>query len=428
MIPRASIRVQPAARFGGRLRVPGDKSIAHRYALLASLARGRSTIRNYAPGADCQATRSCLAALGVQIEGDSSTLFVIGRGQCSFCSPSAPLDARNSGTTTRLLAGLLAAHRFTATVTGDESLQRRPMRRVIAPLERMGATIASNAGRLPLTIRGGNLTAIDYVTEVPSAQVKSAVLLAGLHAAGTTRVTETHPTRNHTETALALFGAVVRADGLCVSVAGGQDLHPVEATVPGDLSSAAFWLVAAAAVPGGDVTVEEVGLNPTRRALVDVLARAGARVDTTIDSDEGGEPRGRVRVRYAGSTALVIEPADVPGLIDELPALAALATHGGEITVTGASELRVKESDRITALVTGLRALGADADELPDGFHVAGGRPLAGGEADAAGDHRLAMAFAVAALGARGESIIRGADAVDVSYPGFFEILSSLSA
>jgi 3-phosphoshikimate 1-carboxyvinyltransferase len=427
MAPRTSILVRPATRFGGRLRVPGDKSIAHRFALLAALASGQSIVRNYAPGADCQATRACLEALGVRAEGDTATLTIIGRGPCSFSSPGGALDARNSGTTTRLLAGLLAAHPFETTVVGDESLQRRPMRRVIAPLERMGATITSADGRLPMTIRGGGLQAIDHATEVPSAQVKSAVLLAGLHARGTTRVTESYPTRNHTEAALTRFGAVVRTDGLTVSIEGGQELRPIDAAVPGDLSSAAFWMCAAAAVPGGDVTIEQVGLNPSRTALLGILGRTGATVEATVASDDGGEPVGCIRVRHVGVLPLAIGPDEVPGVIDELPVLAALATHGGEITVTGASELRVKESDRIAALVAGLRALGADADELPDGFHVAGARQLKGGEADAVGDHRLAMAFAVAALGARSSSVVHGAEAVDVSYPGFFGILSSLA-
>ena len=257
--------------------------------------------------------------------------------------------------------------------------------------------------------------------------MKSAVLLAGLHAEGTTRVTEAHATRNHTELALRLFGAHVLTTGLSVSVEGGQELRPVAAAVPGDVSSAAFWLAAAAGIAGGDVELDGVGLNPTRTAILGVLARAGADVRADVELQDADEPAGHIRVRHAGLKPLVIAPAEVPALIDELPVLAALATHGGEITVTGASELRVKESDRIAALVSGLRALGASADELPDGFHVVGTAPLRGGEADAAGDHRLAMAFAVAALGARGPSVIHGAEAVDVSYPGFFEILSSLA-
>jgi 3-phosphoshikimate 1-carboxyvinyltransferase len=302
------------------------------------------------------------------------------------------------------------------------------MRRVVTPLERMGAVIETTSDRLPMTVHGRPLTAIAYRTEVPSAQVKSAILLAGLHARGTTRVTEPSPTRNHTELALGLFGAAVEMDGTSIALEGGQPLRPVDVAVPGDISSAAFWCVAAAAVPGGHVTIEEVGLNPSRGSVLDVLRRSGAEIETSVDRLNGGEPVGTVTVRHGGRRPLVIAPAEVPGLIDELPVLAALATHGGEITVTGASELRVKESDRITALVTGLRALGAEADELPDGFHVSGARRLRGGTADAAGDHRLAMAFAVAALGAEQPCVIDGADAVDVSYPGFFPTLASLSA
>lgn len=428
MVPRASIVIRPAGRFGGRLRVPGDKSIAHRYALLAGLAAGRSVVRNYAPGADCRSTRSCLEALGVRIEGAASMLTLIGRGSRGFSSPAGPLDAGNSGTTTRLLAGLLAAHPFTATISGDASLRRRPMNRVVTPLTRMGAAIDTCQGGLPMTIRGASLRGIDFRTEVPSAQVKSAILLAGLQASGTTRVTEAFPTRNHTELALRRFGASVQTTGATAAIEGGQELAPVDAEVPGDLSSAVFWAVAAAALPGGAVTIDRVGLNPTRRAVLDVLVRAGAEVHESIETMEGGEPAGRLSVRQGAPQPFVVTPDEVPALIDELPALAALATHGGEITVTGAAELRVKESDRISALVAGLRALGAEADELPDGFHVLGRHPLAGGTADAAGDHRLAMAFAVAALGARAPCTIAGAEAVDVSYPGFFDTLAALTS
>jgi 3-phosphoshikimate 1-carboxyvinyltransferase len=292
----------------------------------------------------------------------------------------------------------------------------------------MGAHITSAGGRLPMTIAGGPLAAIDHVTEVPSAQVKSAVLLAGLLAAGTTRVTEGAQTRNHTELALRQFGVALRVEGATAAIEGGQEPRPGEFTVPGDFSSAAFWCLAAAALPRSEIRVTGVGLNPTRTALLGVLARAGADVTTQVSSDDGGEAVGALIVRHAALRPFTIGPSEVPGLIDELPGLAALATFGGEVTVTGAGELRVKESDRISALVSGLRGLGADADELADGFHVSGRRPLAGGMADAAGDHRLAMAFAVAALGAREPSTILGSGAVDVSYPGFFDVLESLRA
>jgi 3-phosphoshikimate 1-carboxyvinyltransferase len=425
--------VDPARRVAGRIRVPGDKSISHRYALLSALADGTSRLRNYSPGADCAATLACLTALGVAIRreadpqsGRLSTVIVEGRGLGGLIGPRQVLDAENSGTTTRLLAGILAAHPFTSTLTGDRSLRRRPMKRVIEPLGRMGATIESVDGCAPLTITGGGLRAIEYTTPVPSAQIKSAILLAGLHIDGRTTVHEPAPTRNHTELAVPAFGGSIEADGSTVHVDGGRRLHAVDLPVPGDVSSATFWAVAAAALPGSDVTIEGVGLNPSRTALFDVLARAGAAVERMPDAGAPGEPAGAVRIRHNGLVPLVLTPDEVPALIDELPALAALATAGGELYVTGAAELRVKESDRISALAAGIRALGGDIDEFPDGFHIRGRRPLAGGSADAAHDHRLAMAFAIAGLAATGPTTVTGAEAVDVSYPGFFETLETL--
>jgi 3-phosphoshikimate 1-carboxyvinyltransferase len=428
-------RVRPATRIRGRLRVPGDKSISHRYALFAALAIGRSRVHHYSPGADCASTIACLRALGVPIQivpGDhpgAATLTIEGRGLRGLQAAAAPLDAGNSGTTMRLFSGVLAAHAFTSTLTGDESLRRRPMRRVIDPLTAMGARIASQDGRAPLDIAGGDLSPIDYAVPVPSAQVKSAVLLAGLQTAGTTIVRESFPTRNHTELALAAFGADVdvRADG-SVAITGGRPLRAFEATVPGDVSSSTFWAVAAAALPGSEIIIDDVGLNPSRIALFDVLRRLGADVEIAPAAPLHGEPRGQVVVRHRVVHPLVLGPEEVPGIIDELPALAALATFGGDLRVTGAGELRVKESDRITALAAGLRALGGEIEELPDGFHVVGRRRLAGGTADAATDHRLAMAFAIAALGASAPTVIAGADAVAVSYPGFFETLDTLTS
>ena len=412
--------------------MPGDKSISHRYAILAALAEGPSTIAQYAPGADCQSTLLCLRGLGVDVIEDTAGAFtVVGRGFGRLCSPDSPLDAGNSGTTLRLLAGVLAGRAFSSTLCGDASLSRRPMQRVIAPLEAMGAHIDAAEGRPPLTIHGARLHAISHRPETPSAQVKSAVLLAGLHAEGTTRIVEPAATRDHTERALTTFGGAARVEGLTISVAGGQRLHGQRLTVPGDLSSAAFWLVAAAALPGSRVVIVDVGLNPTRTALLDVLRRFGARVEATMTSADAGEPRGIVSVQHDRTGALDIGPDEVPGLIDELPAIAALAAHGGEVTVRGAAELRVKESDRIATLVAGFRALGIDADERPDGFAVRGrsndARPR-GGVADAHGDHRMAMAFAIAALAADRPCRIDGADAVAISYPDFFETLDRLRA
>jgi 3-phosphoshikimate 1-carboxyvinyltransferase len=427
----AATTVRPARRVTGTVGLAGDKSISHRYALLAALATGLSTIEQYSRGADCAATLDCLAASGVRIRktaspGEGLTVEIEGRGLRGLRAVSSPLDAQNSGTTMRLLSGVLAAHPFTSTLVGDASLMRRPMGRVIVPLELMGARIESHDKKPPLTVHGAALRGIRYRTEVPSAQVKSAILLAGLQSDGTTVVEESAATRNHTELALRAFGATVRVSGNTIELSGGQLLHAGEFVVPGDISSAAFWVAAAAAIPDSDVEIHNVGLNPTRTALLDVLRRGGAVVDEHVDREAGGEPSGRVRVRYGTPRSLTLGADQVPYLIDEIPALAAWASHGGELHVTGAAELRVKESDRISALVRGFQALGADVEEFTDGFHLRGSRRLRGGHADAAGDHRLAMAFAIAALGAESPSIISGADSVAISYPEFFSTLESL--
>jgi 3-phosphoshikimate 1-carboxyvinyltransferase len=429
------VAVTPATAVAGVLRVPGDKSISHRYALLAAIADGRSTIANYAPGADCASTLSCVAALGAIVSRTAATdpgapplITVEGRGVRGLRQSAGPLDCGNSGSTMRMLSGVLAAHPFLSTLIGDASLSRRPMRRIIGPLTKMGAILTAGPGdRPPLEIRGGELQAIRFAPDTPSAQVKSAVLLAGLQAGGETVVTEPAPTRDHTERALQTFGAAVAVDGRTITLRGGQRLSGCELQVPGDISSAAFMAVAAAALPGSDVTITHVGLNPSRAALLDLLKRFGAEVETTIDDEWNGEPVGRVRVRHGAMRELVITPDEVPEVIDELPVLATLGTFGGSVTVSGAGELRVKESDRIAELVAGLRALGADAEERPDGFQVRRGGQLTGGTVHAKHDHRLAMAFAIAGLGASGPTNIDGADAVTVSYPSFFEDLDALA-
>jgi 3-phosphoshikimate 1-carboxyvinyltransferase len=428
------VMVHPASSVRGRVRPPGDKSISHRYALLASIAEGPSRIRGYSTGGDCQSTLRCLRGLGVRVRQvgqdtrDGLDIEIEGRGLRGLQPPPGFLDAGNSGSTIRMLSGILAAQPFATSITGDDSLRRRPMRRIIVPLERMGARISSAEGHPPLTIEGtAKLTAIDYQPDVPSAQVKSAVLLAGLHADGATRVHEPVRTRDHTERALRLFGAAVSYVDRTVSIEGGQRLLGRTLTVPGDISSAAFWLVAASALAGSEVIVAEVGLNPTRTGIIDVLRRIGARVDIESSGmDEAGEPIGAVTVRHGDLRKITIAPEEVPGVIDELPVLGALATHGGALTVTGAQELRVKESDRISALVEGFRRMGADIDEQPDGFEVRATRRLRGGDVDAHQDHRLAMAFAIAALGASGPTTIHGAGAAAVSYPEFFSVLESL--
>jgi 3-phosphoshikimate 1-carboxyvinyltransferase len=426
--------VHPARCVRGHLSVPGDKSISHRYALLAALATGRSILRNYAPGGDCASTLHCLAGLGVTVERTQSSddvpeVWLVGRGLCGLTQAAGPLDCGNSGSTMRMLAGVVAAHPFVTTLTGDRSLSRRPMRRIMAPLTQMGARLqAAEGDRPPLTIHGTELEGITFAPDVPSAQVKSAVLLAGLQARGQSRVTEHVPTRDHTERALAAFGVDVERTGETISLRGGQPLSAVDARVPGDISSAAFVMAAAAALPGSDVTIEHVGLNPSRTAIIDVLRRFGVDIEAQETAVWQGEPVGRLRVRAQGLGSLDLGADIVPSVIDELPVLAALATAGGELRVTGASELRVKESDRITALVNGLRAMGADADELRDGFHIRGRTPLAGGVVQAHEDHRLAMAFAIAGLSARAPVAIEGAHAAAVSYPTFFDDLERLRA
>jgi 3-phosphoshikimate 1-carboxyvinyltransferase len=425
--------ITPARRLAGTVRVPGDKSISHRYALIAALADGRSQLTNYAPGADCRSTLACLRQVGVEILEDThGALTVLGRGSAALSSPRDALDCGNSGTTMRLLAGVLAGQRFSSRLIGDPSLSRRPMTRVITPLARMGARIEGTNGCAPLVIDGAPLHAIAHRAEVPSAQVKSAVLLAGLLAEGQTSVAEPAQTRDHTERALTAFGARVLVDALTVSIDGGQRLSAQPLSIPGDFSSAAFWMVGAAALPGSRVELVDVGLNPTRTALVGVLQRFGARVGIHTTAIDAGEPRGTIVVEGDRRGAVEISPEEVPGLIDELPAIAALAAHGGEVSVKGATELRVKESDRIATLVAGFRALGIDADERNDGFVVRGpdGSSVqpAGGVADARGDHRMAMAFAIAALGGNRPSTIAGSDAVVISYPGFFETLGRLVA
>ena len=427
--PADAAVVRPAARISGRVRVPGDKSISHRYALLGALADGTTRISNYSPGADCAATLACLAALGVRIRREGGEVEIEGRGVRGLAASNAPLDAANSGTTMRLLAGVVAAHPFKTVIGGDASLSRRPMRRVLDPLTRMGARVESEDGRPPLTIHGGDLRGIEFQPPVPSAQVKSALLLAGLQGSGRTSVLEPVPTRDHSERALRAFGVQLTTENGRIDIEGGQRLRGRQAEVPGDISGAAFWATLAAGRPGADVEVERVGLNPSRTAMLEILRRAGADVSTAVAGEMQGEPVGTIRIAAARMRSFRIDPSEVPAVIDEIPAFAALGAllpEGEAMEVRGAGELRVKESDRIARLAQGLRALGAAVTEYDDGFRI-DARPLTGGTADSAGDHRLAMAFAIAATGAAGPTTITGAAAVDVSYPGFFDELQRLT-
>ena len=414
----------------GTLGVPGDKSISHRYVLLGAIAHGATTITNLAPGQDVAATVQAIRTLGVEVDRyGAGDIRVTGRGLAAFYPPGVPIDAANSGTTMRLLAGVLAGGPVHVTLTGDASLQRRPMQRVIEPLAAMGGRLTATAGRPPIDIEGMPLHGIDWRMALPSAQVKSAVLLAALAATGTTRVHEPAPTRDHTERAFPAFGLALDAEDGWLAVGGGQ--RPIAPhtplRAPGDPSSAAVWACAAAALPGSSVTIEGISLNPRRLAWAGVLERMGARIVMGADAGDAGEPTGWIRVSHEAHRAATITPAEVPGLIDELPVLAARAALGAGLEVSGASELRVKESDRITALVAGLRGLGVAAEERPDGFAIDGTTPPSGGQADAAHDHRLVMTFALVGLGARGPSVVTGADAVAVSYPDFAQDLERLT-
>jgi 3-phosphoshikimate 1-carboxyvinyltransferase len=413
------------------MEVPGDKSISHRYAILAALARGRSEISHYSAAADCQSTLDCVAGLGVGVEktgrNGGAEVVVTGGGVDGLQASRRPLDAGNSGTTMRLLTGILAGQRFDSTLTGDASLRLRPMRRVIEPLERMGARIqAQQANFAPLDIRGTTLKPIEYKLPVASAQVKSAVLLAGLFADGETSVEEPVPTRDHTEVALQEFGADVRRAAHVVTVSGRPKLHARKLLVPGDLSSAAFLMGAALVLGGSNVVIRNVGLNPTRSAVLDVLGSWGAPVNIVALRGESGELIGDVAIRHAEISGGILSGELIALLIDELPMLAALGPYTEQgVEIRDAAELRVKESDRVAVLADNLRRMGASVEERPDGLRVEGknrGR-LHGAEIDPRGDHRMAMAFAVAALGAEGSSVIRDSECVGISYPDFFEVL-----
>lgn len=413
-----TLRISGPRRVGGEVHVPGDKSLSHRAYLFGAIADGPSRIRGPLQSLDCRSTRACLEALGVQFE-DHGPLDVTVHPPDQLQQPTRELDCGNSGTTMRLLTGLLAGYPITATLVGDGSLSRRPMGRVRTPLTQMGARIQGDTA--PLTVHGTYpLQAIDCVSPVASAQVKSAVLLAGLRAEGVTRVTEPILSRDHTERMLRAMGLTVTSNGTTASVVGGQRPRAFAFDVPGDISSAAFWMVAAAIAGDQTLRLPSVLVNPTRAGVIEVLRRAGVEVVLENKREHLGEPVADLRVQPGASLrAFTIDPEEVPSLIDEIPVLAVLAACAeGTSTIQGAGELRVKESDRIVGVVHGLRNLGIDAEETPDGMRITGGR-FEAGEVDALGDHRLAMAFAIAALTVTGEVAIHDADAIATSYPEF---------
>ena len=422
--------IHPAKSIQGMLPVPGDKSISHRYALLAALAEGMTEIRGYSPSQDCESTLECLRKLGVTASKVGDTVKIEGRGLAGLREPRSKLDAGNSGTTMRLAAGILAGQSFRSVIKGDKSLSRRPMSRVITPLEQMGAEIKSAEGGCPpLEIRGGALTPIRYELPVASAQVKSAVLLAGLFAEGVTQVVEPLPTRDHTEIAFEQFGAEVGRHDMTIAVEGRPKLKAQSLQVPGDLSSAAFLMAAALITPDSDLTLRNVGLNPTRTAMLDLLVGAGGSVKIMNIEMIQGELVGDLHIRSSRLTALAVPREKVPSLIDEVPVLAVLGTQAEEgFEIHGAEELRVKESDRIRTVAENLRRMGAEVEEFPDGFRVPGKQKLRGAEVDSYGDHRIAMALSVAGLVAEGSepTTILGSRSAAVSYPDFYATLKKL--
>jgi len=422
-----NVVIRPARSLRGSVRLPGDKSISHRYAMLGGIAEGDTKLENFSTGADCASTLGCLKTLGVQWERNGNSVVIHGRGP-KLQAPSSFLDCGNSGSTIRMLSGILAGQNFTCELRGDESLSRRPMARIITPLEMMGAKFESGeGGRPPLRLTGGKLNPIDYKLPVASAQVKTSLLFAGLFADGTTRVEEPIQTRDHGEQALQAFGARLDRQMREVSITGGQKLQGISATVPGDISSAAFFLCAAGLFPDSQLVVPGLLLNPTRARLLDFLIGLGLRLTMSDLQEQHGELVGSLQVEGGALKEAKVSGGDTAALIDEIPVLAAIAPYTSEgIEIRDARELRVKESDRISSVATNLRKMGAEVEEFEDGLRIPGQQKLHGASLDSFGDHRIAMAFAVAALRAEGETEIQDAGAAVISFPEFFTTLDDL--
>jgi 3-phosphoshikimate 1-carboxyvinyltransferase len=427
--------IRPARTLQGSLTVPGDKSISHRYAMLAGLAEGTTRLTNFSTGADPHSSLACMEALGAKVVRNADRTIDVTGTAGAFREPDAPLDCGNSGSTMRMLSGLIASHPHTFTLIGDHSLTLRPMERIRKPLSQMGARLDLIDGHAPITVHGGPLKAIDFTTPIPSAQVKTAVLFAGLQAEGTTSLSEAILTRDHSEHALRAFGATLTRSGgesPKLSIEGGQKLKAIDATVPGDISSAAFFLCAALLFPDSNLVLDALGMNPTRAALLDVIAALGGRIKVLSVEEHYGELIGSIQVNRAG-TILGGNPFTISGaltaqVIDELPVLAAIAPYTANgLIIRDAQELRVKESDRIALVAKNLRAMGAEVTENPDGLEIPGGQRLHGAQIDSGTDHRIAMAFSIAALRAEGDTQIEGADAASISFPEFFTSLDSLA-
>jgi len=422
-------RISPATAINGAITLPGDKSISHRYAMIAAIADGESRIHNYSTGADCRSTLGCVRALGIDVELAGPEVVVRGKGLDGLRAPAGDLDAGNSGSTIRMLSGILAAQPFHTRIIGDDSLSRRPMQRILRPLAKMGAEIGARQDKFPpLEIHGTRLWPIDYTLPVPSAQVKTCVLFAGLFAEGTTSVSEPVASRDHTEIALREFGADLSVAQHRITLTGRPHLTGRELMAPSDLSSAAFFIVAALLVPGSQLTIRGVGLNPTRSALLDFLTGMGAKILIPALESRNGELIGDIVVQHSDLKGGTVEGALTAALIDEIPVLAVLgaATEEG-LTVRDAGELRVKETDRIRTVVENLRRLGVEVEERADGMVIPGRQKFRAGEFDSFGDHRIAMAFAVAALRADGPSVIENAEAVSVSFPEFWSTLARIA-
>ncbi|MBS1815714.1 MAG: 3-phosphoshikimate 1-carboxyvinyltransferase [Acidobacteria bacterium] len=421
--------ILPAKSFRGSVRLPGDKSISHRYAMLAGIAEGTSRFTNFSTGADPHSSLACMEALGAKVEKHADGTISVTGTAGDFRQPNQPLDCGNSGSTMRMLSGLIGPHPHTFTLIGDDSLTLRPMERIRKPLAQMGARIDLVDGHAPMTVHGGPLKAISFDTPIPSAQVKTAILFAGLQAEGRTSISESVRTRDHSEHALRAFGATLERDSNSMSIEGGQKLKAIDATVPGDMSSAAFFLCAALLFPDSNLVIDDLGMNPTRAALLDVLSGIGLRIKPLNIEDQHGEMIGTIQVNSSAQlSGAEINGALSAQLIDELPVLAAIAPYTRDgIRIRDAKELRVKESDRIALTAQNLRAMGAEVVEHEDGMDVPGGQTLRGGKVDSGTDHRIAMAFSVAALRAQGPTEVHGAEAAAISFPEFYTLLNSLA-
>ncbi|MBE5986013.1 MAG: 3-phosphoshikimate 1-carboxyvinyltransferase [Paenibacillaceae bacterium] len=418
-----------ASPLRGELSIPGDKSISHRSIMFGSLAKGTTEITNFLQGADCLSTIACFEKMGIGIENNGDSVIVHGNGLLGLKKPDTILDCGNSGTTTRLISGILAAQDFDVTLTGDDSIKKRPMKRIMDPLSHMGADIRSLEGNgcAPLAITGKKLYGIHYTSKVASAQVKSAILLAGLYADGETKVTEPYVSRNHSEIMLKYFGADVSTEGTTATIRPAKELYGNRIVVPGDISSAAFFIAAGLLVPGSEILLKHVGINPTRDGILSVCRDMGADITLLNKNTDSGEPTADILVKYSTLRGTEIGGSIIPTLIDELPVIAAMACFAeGETVIRDAGELKVKESNRIEVMVRNLSAMGADVTETEDGMIIRGGRTLHGAVIDSKLDHRIAMTFAVAGLCAEGETEIKGAECVNISYPGFYQDLEGL--